>query len=182
MSAKNFMSPYVQAYASLSIDNKGFALGVGEFENFHAAVQSDVQLKDFLCSPAIQLSVKETLVRKSLKTLGVQELTTKVLVLMIRKNAIAHLGQFVALLRTHADERLDILRGQVRTAIELDQDDREKITKLLADLTSKNLEMQYDVDSTLIGGVRVKMRDIDMDATILRKLENAKMALSNKRA
>ena len=182
MSAKNFMSPYVQAFSALSVDDTNFAQGVADLEAVLGAMNGDAQLKDFLCSPAIEMNVRETVVRKALKSLNIQELATKVLVVMIRKNAISHLGQFVSLLRAHADERLGIVRGSVRTAIDLGDTDRENIKKLLADLTSKNLELQFDVDPTLIGGVRVKMRDIDLDATILRKLENAKMALSNKRA
>jgi F-type H+-transporting ATPase subunit delta len=182
MSAKNFMSPYVQAFSALSVEDVSFAAGVADMEAFCAAMHADTLLRDFLCSPAIDKAVRETLVRKALKELGVQELVSKVLVLMIRKNAIAHLDQFVALLRVHADERLNIMRGSVNTAVELSEDAREKIKELLVGLTGKKVEVRFGVESKLIGGLRVKMRDLDMDATVLRQLENAKTALKNKRA
>lgn len=182
MSAKNFMSPYVQAFSALSVEDSDFVSGVADLEAFLAAMEAESLLRDFLCSPAIDKKLREDLIRKSLKILDVQDLAVKVLVIMIRKNAIAHLAQFVALLRVHADERLNIMRGSVNTAVELSDSARERIKGLLAELTGKKVEVRFGVESKLIGGIRVKMRDLDMDATVLRQLENAKTALINKRA
>jgi F-type H+-transporting ATPase subunit delta len=182
MSAKNFMSPYVQAFSALSVSDADFAKGVEDFRAIFGAMESDHLLKDFMCSPAVQKHVREELLRKNLSALGIQELTVRVIVMMIRKNAISHLGQFVALLQEHADERLNILRGTVQTAVDLNESACEIIKNLLADLTGKNTEIKFVVDPQLIGGIRVKMRDLDMDATILRRLENAKTMMINKRA
>ena len=100
---------------------------------------------------------------------------------MIRKNSITYFPQYFKLLREEADERLNIVRGVVDTAVKLNDSAREKITQLLAKASGQQPALKFVTDKKLIGGVRFRLKDMEVDATVLKKLDNAKLVLKKKK-
>jgi F-type H+-transporting ATPase subunit delta len=182
MASGNFMSPYVQAFSDLNVSDDAFAQGVAEFESLLVQWESDASVRDFLCSPAVEKQTRENILRKALVGVEAQDLVIKVLAMMIRKNAIAYFPEFVAGLRDVADERLNIVRGTVQTAVVLNNDARAKVTQLLAKASGQTPKLSFSTDKDLIGGMRFRLKDIEVDATVLKKLDDAKSVLKNKRA
>jgi F-type H+-transporting ATPase subunit delta len=182
MASGNFMSPYVQVFSELNESDENFAEGVAHFEVIMALWESDASFRDFLCSPAVKKDQRESILRKALEAGEVQNLVIKLLAMMIRKNSITYFPQYFKLLRAQADERLNIVRGVVDTAVKLDVNAREKITQLLAKASGQQPALKFVTDKKLIGGVRFRLKDMEVDATVLKKLDNAKSVLKKKRA
>jgi F0F1-type ATP synthase delta subunit len=176
------MMPFVEAFNDLCTSDEAFAAGVSQFEGLAAAISKTSALKDFMCSPAVNKADRETVLSKAFKTAKFEDLVYKLVVMMLKKNAFSHYSVFVSLLRETADERLRIARGSVETAVGLSQEAQKKIEKILADLTGKTPELTYHVEASHLGGMRVKMKDLSVDGTVRRKLNDAKVALKSKRA
>ncbi len=96
-----------------------------------------------------------------------------VLILLIRKG---HAGEmipvcehFIALVK----EVNGIGEASVTTAIALDKAQRAKIEQKLLETTRyRSLEMQYEVDAALIGGMVIRIGDRVVDSSIQTKLKN----------
>ena len=182
MASKSFMMPFVEAFSELCDSEESFAKGVAQMESLLDSMGDAPLLKDFMCSPAVDKSTREEVLFKAFKKANFEELVYKLVVMMLRKNAFSHYPSFVSLLREAADERLSIVRGTVETAVGLNEDAQQKIEDILKDLTEKTPELNFLVNAELLGGMRLKTKDISIDGTIRRKLNDAKLALKSKRA
>jgi len=67
---------------------------------------------------------------------------------------------------------------KVITAIPLDDEDRLKIGQHLTDTLSKPIVLKYEVDSSLIGGIIIRIGDQRIDGSIRGKLEDLRKNLS----
>ncbi|MCM1298850.1 MAG: ATP synthase F1 subunit delta [Firmicutes bacterium] len=76
------------------------------------------------------------------------------------------------------NERLGIAEITVTTAYPLDDQQREKIKKKMAEITGKKIEMSEKTDSSLMGGIVVDYGDTRMDGSVKTRLENLKESLS----
>lgn len=66
---------------------------------------------------------------------------------------------------------------EVTSARELTDDTRKRITDFVAQATKMNVLADYKLDTSLIGGVMVRVDDWVYDATIKNKLKELKIAL-----
>ncbi len=76
------------------------------------------------------------------------------------------------------NEKLGIAEITVTTAFPLDEGQREKIKKKMAEITGKKIEMSEKTDSSLVGGIVVDYGDTRMDGSVKTRLENLKESLS----
>jgi len=180
--ASNSMNSYVQVLSDLAPDDTNFLEAVSEFEELSRVFWNDQLLKDFLCSPAVERDVREKILRSCLEKAQLNSIVTKMVVLMLRKNVILNLPSFVSSLRDHADERCNIARGLVYTAVKLSASAQEKVSKALSDWTKKTAEMEFVQQPQILGGLKVSMKNVVLDASIEGKLNEAKTKLKSKRA
>ncbi|MBR3736211.1 MAG: ATP synthase F1 subunit delta, partial [Lachnospiraceae bacterium] len=69
--------------------------------------------------------------------------------------------------------------GYVRSAMELDAEEKKEIeAKLLATTSYKTMEMHYAVDPALIGGLVIRIGDHVVDSSIRTKLDGLKRELN----
>ncbi|MBF0198880.1 MAG: ATP synthase F1 subunit delta [Planctomycetes bacterium] len=182
MSKQGSMTPYVKAFSELVSSEEDFLAGVNEFEQIHALIWSEKQIKDMLCSPSVNRTWREETMMRSLKSVGVSELVAKVFVVMLAKGRINQLPEFIYQLREFADERCGILRGSVQTVVKLNETTQKGITALMSKLTGKNADLQYETKEELLGGIRVCVKNVVLDASLKNKLTEAQAKLLGKRA
>jgi F-type H+-transporting ATPase subunit delta len=60
--------------------------------------------------------------------------------------------------------------ARVRSASTMDADGRDRLAKALSDLVGKPVELQIELDETLIGGVTVEIGDLLVDASAAHRL------------
>lgn len=78
------------------------------------------------------------------------------------------------------DDYLNIEEGKLISAIEMSDEQVEKIVKALESTLNKRVSLKRIVDPSLIGGFKVMLKNDIYDATVLRKLHNIKKKLLNK--
>lgn len=72
-----------------------------------------------------------------------------------------------------AETRKQVL-AEVRTAVDLDQGQREKLAAALSKATGRNVSLKVLIDPSVIGGIYAKVGDTVIDGTIKRRLEQVK--------
>jgi F-type H+-transporting ATPase subunit delta len=76
------------------------------------------------------------------------------------------------------EERRNILRIGVESAMELSSTQQTQLTKFLETRTKKTIRMQAHIDAALKGGFIVRIGDTVWDASIRRQLERMQKSLA----
>jgi F-type H+-transporting ATPase subunit delta len=126
--------------------------------------------------PVIPYAAKERLLQRA--AAGIRPEALNLVLLMIRRGRpraiepmIDHFG---ALLRAERG----IVLAEVRTALPLEDEQRQAVTARLGELTGETVEMDEVVDESLIGGIAVRIGDRLYDASVRNRLERLRARLT----
>jgi len=128
-------------------------------------------LKLFFQSPVIP-SEKKTQVVESIFKNKISTLSFDFIKLLIQNNRE---GLLTEILNGFLDLKNDAegkIKAEVKTAVELAEKEKSKITDSINTFTGKKSLPEFSVDKTLIGGFTIKVKDVVVDASIKRQLEN----------
>jgi F-type H+-transporting ATPase subunit delta len=135
------------------------------------------ELRRMIEHPVVPFAAKERLLRRVAGDTVAAEALSLVL-LMIRRGRPRAIGRMIA----HFGELLRAERGvvlaEVRTALELEPEQRAAISERLAQLTGDRVEMNEVVDESLIGGIAVRIGDRLYDASVRNRLERLRARLT----
>jgi F-type H+-transporting ATPase subunit delta len=137
----------------------------------------DSDLRAVLQHPAIPYASKERVLRAIAgKQVGKEPLN--LVLLMVRRGrpraVNAMLDHFEALLRRERG----IALAEVRSALPLDDAQRDALIERLAGLTGDKVQINERVDESLIGGVAVRIGDTLYDASVRSRLERLRARLT----
>jgi F-type H+-transporting ATPase subunit delta len=162
----------------------GFQIGradgtLDDWERDLAAVSellADDEVRRVLQHPVIPYEAKERLLQKAAG--GVRPEVLNLVLLMIRRGrprAIEPMiGHFGALLRAERG----IVLAEIRTALPLEDEQRQAVITRLGELTGETVEMNEVVDESLIGGIAVRIGDRLYDASVRNRLERLRARLT----
>lgn len=68
---------------------------------------------------------------------------------------------------------------EITTAVELDKKTLDKITELISKRTTGEVETEYKIDPSIIGGFIIKIDSQQLDSSIDRELKNMRLKLVN---
>ena len=74
-------------------------------------------------------------------------------------------------------QKLNIAFVEVVSSNEMNTDQKDDISNSLSKLINKKIDISFDVDKNLIGGLKIKVDDTLYDSSLQTKLENAKSKL-----
>jgi F-type H+-transporting ATPase subunit delta len=154
---------------------------LGRFEDelfaFAKALEREVGLRQALTDPALPLERKDALVRDLLGDRA-SPLTASALDLIIEQGRARDLGRIVEELVRLAAERRRHVVAEVRSAVRLDERQRERLTAALSRATGLAVEVKVVVDPSVIGGVAARIGDEVFDGTVRTRLAEARRHLS----
>ncbi len=182
MAQSESMMAYVKVLSELCSADDSFLSCVAEVESTIDAMWTDDSLRDFLCTPAVKTETREKCMRTVLEKIGASGEWKNLLILMIRKGRMPQLPIFKNELRLFADERCGIVRGVAQSAVELNDETKEKVRSFLKTELKSEVALSYNVNPELLAGLKVSMGDVILDASLEWKLKEAKSKLIKKRA
>jgi len=133
----------------------------------------------FFKSPIIPVEKKEELLKKVLEKVEVSPELQKVLILMAQKNRLGLLKEFAEEFEKFAYERLGLVKAEITSATELDEEVLNRIKAKIEELFGKKAEITVKLDPSIIGGFIVRVADKVLDASIKTQLENLKKAIAD---
>lgn len=140
------------------------------------AVLADEDVRALAEHPAVPYADKERVLRRLVGDVSPEALN--LVLLMIRRGRPAAIDpmveHFAALLRRERGVAL----AEVRTALPLDDAQRDAIVKRLRQLTEQKIEINEVVDESLIGGLTVRIGDRLYDASVRTRLERLRARLT----
>lgn len=161
---------YANAFLQIAIEQNLLEKILGDVTAIHDTIQDSRELTLFLQSPIIKSDEKST----ALKTIfenSVEPLTLQFLELITRKgreNLIEQIMKaFIDLYKKHSG----IIDIDVYTAMEMPAGTRSELKKKLEQITQLKVDLNYTLDSDLIGGAAVRINDTVIDGTVKYKID-----------
>ncbi len=147
-----------------------------ELKAVDAVFKENTDLLNLLYHPQITADDKKNVLDKLFKG-KISNITGNFLALLVDRRRESFFGDIVEEFVRLANVDRNIVTAQVATAVELNNDEKRDLNKILARLTGKKVQTSYTVDPSLIGGVVVRMGDKIIDGSIRTRLVDLKERL-----
>lgn len=176
--AKLISKTYGDALFDIAVENKKTDVFFEEVKGLKTVLLEHSELLKFLGHPDIELSEKLTV----LENVFHGRISDEIVGLMriaVAKGRGSELMNILDYFIARIKEFKKIGVASVTSASELSEEQKTKIVeKLLSSTSYKEFEMSYAVDSSLIGGVVIRIGDRVVDGSVRNKLMNLKRELS----
>lgn len=129
--------------------------------------------KDFkitMLNPSISLQIKYEILDKIFK----KELSEKVLnfiKILVEKNRFNEFEQIVQAYSDEVDQNNNIKRVEIVSAVELSDNQKQKAIEKLEARLQKTVKVGWTVDTSIIGGLIIKIDDDVIDTSLKNKLD-----------
>lgn len=133
------------------------------------------QLAKVLRAPVFAISEKRELMQKLLDTLGPageERLVRDFCLLLADKERLSLLCDISVCFNELLDERKGIVRGELVTAVPLNNKRQAASLATLEKQTSKKLVLRFEVDPDILGGIVLRVGDTVLDASLRAQLNS----------
>ena len=148
-----------------------------ELQNFAGVYQESVDLREVLLTPAVSLDVKRRLLLAILQRLGASQVTTNFLRVLLDNYRIALLDEVIEAYRRTTYDRLGISEVKIASVAELTPAEQEAIRARFAELTHKQVEIEFHLEPALLGGIIAQIRSTVYDGSVRGQLDRLRQQL-----
>jgi F-type H+-transporting ATPase subunit delta len=138
---------------------------------------SDPLVAAVLTNPTIAVSRRMELISAAPHELDPE--ATNLARLLIESNRVRQIGDVAEEYDSLADAAAGRVRATVTTAVELDADERNLLTKQLSERLGKEVRVRVAVDKRILGGLKLQYGDHLIDATLATKLQQLRRRLAD---
>ena len=173
MTGGTLAKKYAKALFSLGKKSSGRQLEQygADLSGLAAMVAISPALERMFKSPVISLAEKRALVDQLLDKAGADVTVKNFCHLLADKGRLAVLPAIADCYGELLDAEKGVLRGTVITAVKLNAEKQKKLKADLAKKTkNKQLELVFDVDASILGGLMLKVGDRVLDASLRAQL------------
>jgi len=149
-----------------------------ELFRFGRTLESSNDLRDALTDPALPDERKKALLQDLLGERATPT-TIHLLELVVAQGRARQLDVIAERVSELAAERRRKVVAEVRSAVDLSEEERRRLTEVLARATDKQIELKVIVDPEVIGGVVARVGDQVFDGTVRTRLEAARERLGS---
>jgi F-type H+-transporting ATPase subunit delta len=140
------------------------------------AVLGNAEVRALAEHPAVPYADKERVLRRIAGDVSDEALN--LVLLMIRRGRPGAIDKMVERFTELVRRERGIALAEVRTALPLDDAQRDELTARLREITEQKIEINEVVDESLIGGITVRIGDQLYDASVRNRLERLRARLT----
>jgi F-type H+-transporting ATPase subunit delta len=108
----------------------------------------------------------------------VRPTTANFLQVLLRNHRLAHLSEITHSFARELDVRAGLVLAQVTTARTVTPQEQEALRARLAQMTGRNVYLQFAVDEELIGGVVTRIGSTVYDGSVRTRLQQIKQQMA----
>ena len=135
---------------------------------------------DALTNPLYPMDVKEKVMKGIVGSMKVDKIMGNFLNLLVQKKRAEILPEIATAYQTMVDEAKNISHGNDISAIELSDQLKGNVQKILEKLTGKKVELTTSVDPSIIGGIIAQVGDLVLDGSIKTQLAGLKDSIKGR--
>lgn len=175
--AKLISKTYGEALFELAVEENKIEMFLAEVQTVLAGLKMNPDLYKLLNHPKISKEEKTKVVENIFKG-RVSDEITGFLTLIIAKERYKELDAILEYFIGRVKEEKGIGTAYVTTAVLLNEIQKKQVEEKLLQTTSyKEMEMFFEVDETLIGGMVIRIKDRVVDSSIKTKLAEIQKTL-----
>lgn len=149
-----------------------------ELQEFSQTLAGSDELRDFLASPALPLTVKQNVLRQLAVRGRYCTSVVNFLLLLQERSRLARLGEILDAVEREVDVRTGVVRAEVASAHPLAPPVRTRLESALGGLTGRKVKTTYQLDQQLIGGLKVQIGSVVYDGTLKTQLDQLQRELA----
>ncbi len=174
---KQIASRYVTALFALATEQKNAAEVRNELSALAGLFVKDASFR-FLCqSPVIAVAERKSALAAIAKKIKVSALTAQFLEVLAENQRLAVLPEIAAAFHQQYQEAQGEMTAQVEVASALDAKLQKELAEILGRYTGKKVSLEVAENPELLGGVRLQLGGVCVDASLQGKLERLKARL-----
>ena len=174
MAKKALARRYAQAIFEIALETKELDKWQSDLSEV-ARLSDDASVLALLQSPRVLFDDKARVLSGQLK--DVNPLALNLVYLLLIKGRLDMVGDITDEYRIMLNSHRGIEVAEVTTAIPLDDEDRQKLSKKLGDIVKKRVEVKSEVDPGLVGGFTARIGGKLLDGSTHSKLVTLKREL-----
>ena len=179
MSVETIARRYATALADV-VEKSGDAETIrGELRGWEKLIGENSDLQSAFSNPTIPHANKEKVLESLLERTKPSRTAANFLRILLKNGRLTELAQINERFAAELEERSGIVSAQIVSARELPEGERAELRSNLEKLTGKKVNINFNIDTDLIGGVVTRLGSTVYDGSVKTQLENLKEELIN---
>ena len=173
-----FAARYARAFADVVLDTKlDPAEAEQQLKDFAATFAASKDLREVLLNPSIPTAKRVSILDAVNTRVGCGPKVRNFLAVMISHERLAALDEMVEEFRLEMNRRLAISDAEIVTARALQDPERAKLEREVAEVAGTKINATFRQDKSLIGGAMVRIGSTIYDGSVRGRLERLKERL-----
>ncbi len=147
-----------------------------DLKSFYEMYASSPELQTILCSPTIKLGEKQSIIEELTRSFNKNNVT-EFLCLLAQENRFNAFETIYFYFNEGLNIKNNIAEVEIKSVVELDEQQKEKLTKKLCEKLGKTVQAKYVTNPEIIGGLVISYDDKTIDLSIKSKFEDLKKQL-----
>lgn len=139
---------------------------LNQLQDFLAAYQESQELREVFETPAISVAEKLKVLNAILTSLRASQTTVNFLRVLVANFRMAMLEEVVGAFRSLAYERMGIVQVHITSATPISESSRRSLQIAFNQLLKKQVELDFQLDPGVLGGVRAKIGSTVYDGSV----------------
>ncbi len=170
---------YAQALADVAGEVQQEDQVQEELVVFAELLNSNQELMEALTHPAIPFSAKRKIVQALAKKIPLTQIVANFILVLTEHARLPHFQEVIEAYESILDELRGTLRADVTFCEEVEEAMDAGLRKAISTLTGKQIKINYQLDESLIGGLKLQIGSTLYDGSIRTQLEEIRRRLAN---
>jgi F-type H+-transporting ATPase subunit delta len=142
-----------------------------ELRTINGIIDGSGDLRNVLYSPAVSNSKKRAVVSRLGDTIPLSRLVRNFVFVVIDHRRTHILGDMAEAFETALDERMGVVRAEVKSAAPLTERQQADLQQELSRVAGKQVRCEFSIDPELIGGVVARIGSTVYDGSVRSQIE-----------
>lgn len=162
---------YAGALADVIIERGETAEVLTELQYWQTMIEQNPDLREVFSNPTVPYEQKRKVLNELIGLARVRPTTANFLQLLLKNQRISELAEINRRLAEELDERAGVVAARVTTARPISEDIRQTIHRRLRDMSGKNVRVDFETNTDIIGGLVARIGSTVYDGSIKTQLE-----------
>lgn len=177
MQATEISSRYAKALFDLATEADTRKKVLTDLRTLQELFKQNQDIPNFFNSAVVKEIEKEQVLKKALDGSGVSDLVENFMLTLAKRSRLSVFDSIVDSYQSTSDDAYGMTRGKVRSATPLSESEQKAIEEKIAEVTGKNVILNYECDPSVIGGLIAEVGGYVFDDTIVTHLRRLKEEL-----
>jgi len=177
MSIETVARRYATALADVVMKSGETETVKSELKTWEELMKANSELQNAFSNPAIAHLSKEKVLESLLEKAKPSKTTANFLRVLLRNSRLTELGTINNKFASVLEERSGIVSAEITSARALSDSERKELQASIAKMTGKQVNLNFNIDENIIGGVVTRVGSTVYDSSVKTQLENLKQQL-----